>query len=208
MAWDDLQWTPEWQNLSARADVVCFGSLAQRSAVSADTIDRFLSNCRPDALRIFDVNLRQSFYEKKNVERSLQHATIVKLAEQELSVVGDLLGLRGNSSKVLARQLRQDYDVELVCVTRGARGSLLVSERECISHKGFEVKVVDSVGAGDAFTACLAHHFVRGHSLSEIGGYANRFASWVATQAGATPVIHTSQVQELLRGAGAAGRLC
>jgi fructokinase len=204
VAWDGLQWTPEWQELAARADVICFGSLAQRSPVSADTIDRFLNNCKSDALRIFDVNLRQCYYEKEVLERSLHHANIVKLSEQELSVVGAMLGLQGNSAKLLARQLRQKYELELVGVTRGARGSLLVSEHECVCHPGFAVNVVDSVGAGDAFTACLAHHYVRGHSLSEISGYANRFASWIATQVGATPAINPPQVQELLRGAGAA----
>ncbi len=203
VAWDGLQWTPEWQELSARADVICFGSLAQRSAISADTIDRFLSNCKSDALRIFDVNLRQSYYGRDMLVRSLRHANIVKLAEQELSAVAALLGLQGNSAQLLARRLMRECELELVCVTRGALGSLLVSEHECVSHPGFAVKVVDSVGAGDAFTACLAHHFVRGHSLSEISGYANRFASWVATQVGATPAINPSQVQELLRGAGA-----
>jgi fructokinase len=107
--------------------------------------------------------------------------------------------MEGNSTQLLARQLRQEFQLELVCVTRGARGSLLVAEHELVSHPGFAVKVVDSVGAGDAFTACLAHHFVRGHSLSEISGYANRLASWVATQAGATPAINPSHAQELLQ---------
>ena len=202
VAWDRLQWTPEWQELAARADVICFGSLAQRSETSADTIDLFLSSCKPDALRIFDVNLRQSYYAQKILTRSLGHANIVKLAEQELIAVGSLLGLQGSSTKSLARQLRQIHEIELVCVTRGANGSLLVSEHECVSHPGFAVKVVDSVGAGDAFTACLAHHLVRGHSLSEISGYANRFASWVATQVGATPEVNPPKVMELLRDVG------
>jgi len=204
VAWDGLQWTPEWDELSARADVICFGSLAQRSEVSADTINRFLSNCKSGTLRIFDVNLRQSYYEKDVLNRSLRRANIVKLAEQELSIVAELLRLEGNSAELLARRLKHDFELELVCVTRGAHGSLMVSEHECVSHPGFAVKVVDSVGAGDAFTACLAHHFIRGHSLNEISEYANRFASWVATQIGATPAINPLQLQELLRRAGAA----
>lgn len=208
VAWDGLEWTREWEELSAGADVICFGSLAQRSAVSAETIERFLTNCKPSALRIFDVNLRQSFQDEALVRRSLCHANIVKLTEQELSIIGTLLRMPGNSSELLARQLRQDYELELVCVTRGAGGSLLVSEHECVSHPGFTVKVVDSVGAGDAFTACLAHHFIRGYSLSEISGYANCFAAWVATQVGATPETSTPQVLELLRGAGTARGLC
>jgi fructokinase len=200
VAWDRLAWTPEWEELSEHADVICFGSLAQRSAVSADTIDRFLRNCRPSALKILDVNLRQSYYRKDVLERSLHHANVVKLAEHELSVIGALFRLRGKTAENMVRELMQAFELELVCITRGAAGSLLVSGSECVSHPGFEVKVVDSVGAGDAFTACLAHHFVRGRTLSEISNYANRFASWIATQVGATPIIRRPQLEEILRG--------
>jgi fructokinase len=208
VAWDRLQWTPEWEKLAAQAEVICFGSLAQRAAISFDTIDRFLRSSRRDALRVFDVNLRQSYYNADVLKRSLDHANIVKLTEQELAVVAATIGLKGTDEKRLARSLIRECRLKLVCITRGARGSLLVSQRECIGHPGFAVKVVDAVGAGDAFTACLAHHFVRGHSLSEISGYANRFASWVATQVGATPVIKRPQVQELLQNAGAAETSC
>src|SRR5581483_12022230 len=101
----------------------------------------------------------------------------------------------------------QECELKLVCVTRGAHGSLLVSRDECVYHPGFPVNVVDSIGAGDAFTACLAHYFLRGHSLKEISGYANRFASWVATQTGATPPIQPQQVQDLLQNHLAQGRV-
>jgi fructokinase len=204
VAWDYLQWTSEWEKLAAQAEVICFGSLAQRAQASFETIDRFLCHSRRDALRIFDVNLRQSFYSAEVLRRSLEHANIVKLTEQELAVIAASLGLKGANEKSLARSLIREYRLKLVCITRGAQGSLLVSKGECIGHPGVAVKVVDAVGAGDAFTACLAHHFVRGHSLGEIGGYANRFASWVATQVGATPVIKRFQVQQLLQNAGAA----
>lgn len=205
VAWDRLQWTADWEKLSSQADVICFGSLAQRSAVSFDTIDRFLRGSRPDALRILDVNLRQSYYSVDVLSRSLEHANIVKLTQQELTIVASMLGMKPADEKRLARTLIREWRLKLVCITRGACGSVLISERECIGHPGVPVQVVDAVGAGDAFTACLAHHFVRGHSLSEISGYANHFASWVATQVGATPVIHRPQVQDLLQNAGATG---
>ena len=92
------------------------------------------------------------------------------------------------------------YDLRLVCVTRGARGSLLVAQTESVAHEGFRVRVADAVGAGDAFTACLAHHYVRGRSLRDINEYANRFAAWVATQVGATPLIEEMQLQEIMNG--------
>ncbi len=200
VAWDFLQWTPAWEELAARADVVCFGSLAQRSPASAATIDRFLGHTREDALRIFDVNLRQAFYSIEVFQSSFRRANIVKLTDQELLRVSSLLGLEGGDEEMPARRLLHDWDLRLVCVTRGARGSLLISEYETVVHEGLPVKVVDTVGAGDAFTACLAHHLVRGRPLREISESANRFASWVATQVGATPRIDDSQLQEIVAG--------
>jgi fructokinase len=103
---------------------------------------------------------------------------------------------------MLAQRLLHECDLRLVCITRGARGSLLVSKGQTVEHEGFRVKVADAVGAGDAFSACLAHHYVRGHSLEEISESANRFASWVATQTGATPPISANQLHEILSGPG------
>ena len=196
VAWDFLLWTEAWRELSARADVVCFGSLAQRSPVSAGTIDRFLRNASGNAIRVFDVNLRQSYYSAEILDRSLNHADIVKLNDQELPRVAAVLRLEVGNEKDLARQLLDKYCLKLVCVTRGAKGSLLVSKDQEAEHKGFRVKVADTVGAGDAFTACMAHHFLRGKSLEEISESANRFASWVASQVGATPKFNDPSLHE------------
>jgi fructokinase len=200
VAWDFLHWTAEWQELSARADVVCFGSLAQRSPTSAATIERFLQSTPEKALRICDANLRQSFYNRDVLQRSLRHAHILKLNEHELPRVSLLLGFEGGGEESLAKRLLKEYGLRLVCVTRGAHGSLLVSHDQMVEHKGFSVKVADAVGAGDAFTACLAHHYIRGSSLAEISESANRLASWVATQTGATPAIRADQLQNVLSG--------
>lgn len=196
-AWDFLQWTPAWQQLSADADVICFGSLAQRSAASAETIERFLLNSRSDAVRIFDVNLRQSYYNPAVLKRSLEHADILKLSDSELPVVASQLGL-DTDEKQAALQLIREFHLDFVCITRAERGSQLLSQSECVSHPGFVVDVVDAVGAGDAFTACVAHFLVRGLSLMEISAYANRLASWDTTQHGATPSIRSEQIQALL----------
>jgi fructokinase len=200
VAWDVLEWTESWEDVSARADVVCFGSLAQRSPTSAATIERFLQNTRKKALRVFDVNLRQSFCSTDVLRRSLQYADIAKLNDQELLHVSSSLGSDRGDEETLARRLLNEWNLRLVCVTRGARGSLLVSEDRTIEHEGFSVKVADAVGAGDAFAACLAHHYVRGKSLDEISESANRFASWVATQVGATPIIHRSRLKSIMGG--------
>lgn len=200
VSWDFLEWTPEWDELSARADVICFGSLAQRASTSAATIERFLQNAPENALRICDVNLRQSFYNLELLRKSFRHAHILKLNEHELAEVSSLFKLGASSDETLAKRLLRECALQLVCVTRGARGSLLVSADQTVAHAGFQVKVADSVGAGDAFTACLAHEHLRGRSLEEISQAANRFASWVATQTGATPPISPTQLHNILTG--------
>ncbi len=200
-AWDFLQWTAEWEDLSSRADVICFGSLAQRSPGSAVVVESFLQTARPKSLRIFDVNLRQSFYDQDVLGKSLRYAHIVKLNDQELHQVSRLLNLGVGTEETLAKRLLNEYGLLLVCITRGALGSILVSESQTVQHGGFRVKIADAIGAGDAFTACLAHYYLRGHSLEDLSELANRFASWVATQRGATPPINASQLQDILAGA-------
>jgi fructokinase len=197
VSWDFLEWTESWEQLSARADVVCFGSLAQRSPTSAATIERFLQNTPKKALRIFDVNLRQSFYSAEVLRRSLRYTDIVKLNEQELLHVTSVFGFDSGDEETLARRLLSEFSLRLVCVTRGARGSILVSAERTVEHKGLSVKIADAVGAGDAFTACLAHHYVRGKTLEEISKSANRFASWVATQVGAMPSTSRSHLERI-----------
>ena len=200
VSWDFLDWTSAWQELAARADVVCFGTLAQRAPTSAATIDGFLRTVPHNTLRICDVNLRQSFYNRDVLHRSLRHADIVKLNDQEFLEVSSLLTLGVGSEETLARRLLDYCSLRLVCITRGARGSLLVSEDKTVEHGGFSVKVADAIGAGDAFTACLAHYYLSGETLEDISRSANRFASWVATQIGATPLIHEPRLHDILNG--------
>jgi fructokinase len=200
VSWDFLEWTVAWEELAARANVVCFGTLAQRSPTSSATVDSFLRAISEDTLRVCDVNLRQSFYNEDVLGKSLRHAHIVKLNDQEFLQVTSLLRLGVGNEETLAKRLLNHCGLRLVCITRGARGSLLVSEDKTVEHSGFSVKVADAVGAGDAFTACLAHHYLRGESLEQISESANRFASWVATQVGATPLIPRTQLQDILSG--------
>lgn len=207
VAWDFLEWTPAWEELAARVDVVCYGSLAQRSDSSAATIEHFLRNTPPDALRICDANLREPFYTVETLRRSLHFADILKLNEQELFKVASLLGVGDGSEVELAKKLFHAFDLELICITKGSRGSLLVSEHEVVEHKGISVEVADAVGAGDAFTACVAHFYLQGRPLEEISEAANRFAAWVATQVGATPRVSAEQLDRVMSAGAAGGRV-
>ncbi len=188
VAWDFLEWTPQWQKLAQQADAVCFGSLAQRSQHSRATIRRFVRASRKSAIRVFDVNLRQNFYSVEVLAESMKLATIVKLNHEELPKIMSLFELETRGEEASARQLLS-HEVKLVCVTRGNGGSLLVSADELSEHPGFKVKVADTVGAGDAFTAALVHGYLRGTSLSQINETANRVGAWVASQSGATPSL-------------------
>jgi len=199
VAWDFLDWTPLWEDLAGQADVVCFGTLAQRSPSSRATIRRFLQAVRTDTLRVFDVNLRQTFFSAEVLSESLQYSDVVKLNDLELPLVCNLLSLEFGEQQSSARWLLQKYGLKLVCVTRGAHGSLLVSPSSAAAHPGFRVNVVDTVGAGDAFTACLAHHYLRGASLKTINEAGNRFAAWVASRPGATPSLDGRELKEALR---------
>ncbi|HKC70927.1 MAG TPA: carbohydrate kinase [Terriglobales bacterium] len=188
VAWDFLEWTPTWKKLAEEADAVCFGSLAQRSEVSRESILQFLRSTQPQALRVFDVNLRAPFYSRNVLEASLPLADVIKLNHDELPVLAGLLGIPLSEERSTAEALLHASRAKLVCVTRGSCGSLLVAKAGAAEHPGFRVVVVDTVGAGDAFTATLVHHCLRGSPLEEMNEAANRVGAWVASQAGATPV--------------------
>ena len=188
VAWDFLDWTPQWQDLAQQTDAVCFSTLAQRSERSRATMRSFLVGMRPVALRVCDINLRQSFFTAPVVAESMRLANIVKLNHEELPRVMHLLQLEDGDEHASARRLLSSYDLNLVCITRGTNGSLLLSGTEYTEHPGFNVKVADTVGAGDAFTAALVHGHLRRAPLAQINETANRVGAWVASQSGATPV--------------------
>jgi len=202
VACDCLEWTPAWQQLAKEADAVCFGSLAQRSSQSRSTIRSFLHAARPRAVRIFDVNLRQTFYNAQVLTESMKLATIVKLNQEELPKIMRLFELENRGEEDSARRLLSSHDLKLVCVTRGNGGSLLVSADERNEHPGFKVKVADTVGAGDAFTAALVFGYLRGMPLPQINETANRVGAWVASQSGGTPVPKPGGLAQTLSAIG------
>jgi len=199
VAWDHLEWTSNTAALAAQADIVCFGSLAQRNAVSRETITTFLRATRLDCVRVFDVNLRQHFFSPEILANSIALASIVKLNHEELPRVLNALHLPATSSEIHgARNIIAKHGPKLVCITRGDRGSLLVTASEHAEHSGFKVQIADTVGSGDAFTAALADGFCSRKSLPEINDTANRLGAWVATQNGATPSTNFRPLKEIL----------
>ncbi|HEV7843123.1 MAG TPA: carbohydrate kinase [Pyrinomonadaceae bacterium] len=196
-AWDYLEWNESWDELAHQIDVVCFGTLGQRQPQARETIIRFLKATRARALRIFDVNLRHSFFTAEMLSRSLELASIVKLNREELSMATGMLGLDEHEDEAVSQRLLALFDIELVAITHGAQGSLLVTREETVNHPGFQIQVRDTIGAGDAFTAALAHYYLRRAPLKLISEAANRMGAWLATQAGATPEASPQLLEEM-----------
>lgn len=191
VAWDNIRFTPALAELAARANAACFGSLAQRNSVSRHSIHAFLDAMRPESLRIFDINLRQDFFNREIVESSLRRANILKLSDEELPVLTAMFDLPGDVSAQL-RHLLERFNLQLVAYTRGGAGSLLVTAGETSDHLGFPTEVIDTVGAGDSFTATLCMGLLQNLPLAEINRHASQVAAFVCSQSGATPQLPTN----------------
>ncbi len=187
VAWDRLDWNEDWRQLAKQADAICFGSLAQRSEESRTTIRKFLAEASPNALKIFDVNLRQSYYSQDVLAESMRLADIVKLNDEELPKIMALFKLAYKDELSSAKKLQEKFGLKVLCVTRGGRGSVLVRGRDVSEHPGFKVRVADTVGSGDAFTAGLVHEYLHGASLDLMNEVANLVGAWVASEIGAMP---------------------
>jgi len=187
-AWDHLTWSSELRQLAARVDAVCFGSLGQRSDESRATINAFLEATRPNCLRVFDVNLRPPFFSDEVILTSLQRANVLKLNEDELPVLAALCGMSGTDTEIL-RQLAARFELLAVALTRGALGAILIRDQEVSDLAGVETTVVDTVGAGDSFTAAFVLGLLGGEELDAIHRHARSVAAYVCSQAGATPAM-------------------
>ncbi len=185
VAWDNIPFTPQMAALASRADAVCFGSLVQRGN-SRDSVLRFLRAMRPEALRVFDINLRQHYYSKEVIDESLQLSDILKINDEEIRIVAELFGLGGDDTAA-CRALIERYGLKLVILTRGADGSEVITADEAIPQAVGQVEVVDTVGAGDSFTAAFVVAYLRGDSLADAQRLANETAAYVCSCKGAMP---------------------
>lgn len=198
VAWDYLEPLPVLIELMSSAAAVAFGTLAQRSPVTRATIHRCLDSTAGECLRVYDVNLRQQWYQRRWIEDSLARSTIVKLNESEAGVLTELLELEAvGELPDFGRRLIERYGVELVCVTRGAAGCLLVSGAETVDIPGRQVTAVDAVGAGDAFTAALVSAQLRNWPLACAGRLANDVGGLVVARQGAMPDL-SAELPELI----------
>lgn len=192
VAWDFLDLNPRWQELADNCEAVCFGTLAQRSPESSKAILGFLDRTDPEVLRVFDVNLRQSFYTAQVIDESMQRANIVKLNHEELPVVSRLLGLRVGDELEQCQRLIDRYSLDGLALTRGDQGSALCLLGKWDQQPALGIQAIDTVGAGDAFCAVLIMGILAGEPLSQIHTRASRIAAYVCTQRGAVVPIPSS----------------
>lgn len=192
IAWDHLHYDAAMEAMAKTLDAVCFGTLSQRAHESAVTVHRLIHATRPACLKIFDINLRPPFWTPEVVRSTLPLADVLKLNNDETKVLGTMLDLSG-SDEELARQILEQYPLTWIVLTRGASGSLILGKNgERSDVPGKSVAIVDTVGAGDAFTAALTVGLLLKRPLTDIHHRASEVAAWTCTQPGATPTFPAS----------------
>ena len=199
VAWDNIPYTEELDQLARQTQAVCFGSLAQRSIVSRETIARFLATIpdTPETLKIFDINLRQSFYTKEILCDSFSRCNVLKINDEELVTVSRLFGYPGIDLQDKCWILLAKYNLKMLILTCGVNGSYVFTPGHVSFVETPTVQVADTVGAGDSFTAAFTAAIIRGRSVREAHQLAVDTSAYVCTQQGAMPVLPESLTSRL-----------
>lgn len=191
VAWDNIPYTAHLESLAERTKAVCFGSLAQRNIVSRTTINRFLDAMpqNSDSLVVFDVNLRQGFYDKEILCNSMERCNILKINDEELVTVSRMFGYPGIDLQDKCWILLGKYNLKMLILTCGINGSYVFTPGNVSFQPTPEVEVADTVGAGDSFTAAFIASILKGKSVAEAHVRAVRTSAYVCTKQGAMPVL-------------------
>lgn len=189
VAYDNIPWTPDMEAIAKETQAVCFGTLAQRDAVSRSTILQFLDTMPVDSVKIYDINLRQHWYTNEIIEDSLQRSTILKINDEELVVVREMMGQQALDTVEFCRYLLDTYALKLVILTCGVEGSYVVTANECLFQGTPKVEVADTVGAGDSFTSAFCVAYLKQLPLAQAHKLAVDVSAYVCTQSGAMPEL-------------------
>ncbi|TFU92518.1 carbohydrate kinase [Barnesiella sp. WM24] len=191
VAWDNIPYTAHLESLAERTKAVCFGSLAQRNIVSRTTINRFLDAMpqNGDSLVVFDVNLRQGFYDKEILCNSMERCNILKINDEELVTASRMFGYPGIDLQDKCWILLGKYNLKMLILTCGINGSYVFTPGNVSFQPTPEVEVADTVGAGDSFTAAFIASILKGKSVAEAHVRAVRTSAYVCTKQGAMPVL-------------------
>ena len=189
VAWDNIPFTPEIENIAKHCGCVCFGSLAQRNKISRDTIHRFIDTTPMACLKIFDINLRQNFYSKEIIQDSLKACDILKINDEELVTIGRLFGYPGLDIENKCYLILGKYNLKMLVLTCGTNGSYVFTPGTMSFQPTPKVEVADTVGAGDSFTGTFCASILDGMSVAEAHKRAVHVSAYVCTQNGAMPVL-------------------
>lgn len=191
VAWDNIPYTEHLDALAKRTKAVCFGSLAQRNVVSRNTINHFLATMPKDddSLIVFDVNLRQGFYNKEILCKSMQNCNILKINDEELITVSRMFGYPGIDLQDKCWILLGKYNLKMLILTCGINGSYVFTPGNVSFQPTPKVEVADTVGAGDSFTAAFIASILKGKSVTEAHSIAVKTSAYVCTQKGAMPIL-------------------
>ena len=189
VAWDNVPYSQELNEIACNCRAVCFGSLAQRNEVSRNTINRFL-DAMPDSedtYKIFDINLRQHFYCRETIENSLNKCSVLKINDEELVVVAEMFGLTGLADNEICMKILSDYNLKMLILTCGTNGSYVFSADTMSFLETPKVEVADTVGAGDSFTGAFVASILAGKTIQDAHKRAVEVSAFVCTQNGAMP---------------------
>lgn len=201
VAYDNIPFTPEVAKIAHNTNCVCFGSLAQRTEVSRNSIMQFLKEVPADALKVFDINLRQNWYSREVVEASLMQCNVLKLNDEEISTLAAMLGLGDvpiptadhplalTDIDIPCRTLISKYDISTVILTCGVNGSFVLTANEASYLPTPKVQVADTVGAGDSFTGAFCAALLSGKPIAEAHRLGVEVSAYVCTQNGAMPAL-------------------
>ncbi len=189
VAWDNIPFSPELEDLAHNCRAVCWGSLAQRNVVSRDTINKFLDTAPKDCLKIFDINLRQNFYTKEVISESIKRCNVLKINDEELVVIGRLFGYPGLDMENKCWLILGKYNLDMLVLTCGVNGSYVFTPGSVSFQETPLVDVVDTVGAGDSFTGTFCASILSGMSVKDAHALAVKVSAFVCTQSGAMPVL-------------------
>ena len=189
VAWDNIPFDSDIQQIARNCRAVCFGSLAQRNVVSRETIHKFLDATPDDCLKIFDINLRQQFYTKEIIKESIQRCNILKINDEELVLIGRMFGYPGLDIENKCWLILGKYNLDMLVLTCGTNGSYVFTPGQKSFQETPKVKVADTVGAGDSFTGSFCAAILNGKPVAEAHKKAVAVSAFVCTQNGAMPIL-------------------
>ncbi len=189
VAWDNIPFTDDIKEIAVNCGAVCWGSLAQRSETSRQAIYKFLDHTPEDCLKIFDINLRQNFYNKDIICESLKRCNILKINDEELVTIGRLFGYPGLDIENKCWLILGKYNLDMLVLTCGVNGSYVFAPGSMSFQETPKVEVADTVGAGDSFTGTLCASILKGKSIAEAHKRAVEVSAYVCTQDGAMPEL-------------------